>query len=58
MDKVIFDEMWVDGSSIRIPYYNIKAWLDSEDRNSLRAKQRDADALFRLTGITFNVYGA
>ena len=58
MDNAFFDEMWVDGSSIRIPYYNIKAWLDSEDRNSLRAKQRDADALFRLTGITFNVYGA
>ena len=53
-----FDEMWADGLSIRPPYQNIKAWLDNEEQTSLRAKQRDADALFRLTGITFNVYGS
>ena len=53
-----FDEMWADGSSVRSPYKNIKAWLGGEERSSLRAKQRDADALFRLTGITFNVYGS
>ena len=53
-----FDEMWADGSVIRRPYQNIKAWLDSEDRPSLKAKRRDANDLFRLTGITFNVYGS
>ena len=53
-----FDEMWADGSAIRRPYQNIKAWLDSEDRPSLKAKRRDANDLFRLTGITFNVYGS
>ena len=53
-----FDEMWADGSAIRRPYQNIKAWLDSEDRSSLKAKRRDANDLFRLTGITFNVYGS
>ena len=30
-----FDEMWADGSAVRRPYKNIKAWLDSEDRSSL-----------------------
>ena len=56
--RTAFDEMWADGSSIRRPYKNIKAWLDSEDRPSLKAKRRDANDLFRLTGITFNVYGS
>ncbi len=54
----VFDEMWADGSSIRRPYRNIKTWLDGEERNSLKAKRRDANDLFRLTGITFNVYGS
>ena len=53
-----FDEMWSDGSSIRRPYRNIKTWLDGEDWNSLETKRRDANEIFRLTGITFNVYGS
>ena len=52
-----FDEMWAEGSAVRRPYKNIKAWLDSEDRPSLKANE-DANDLFRLTGITFNVYGS
>ena len=55
---VVFDEMWADGTSIRRPYKNIKTWLDTEERNSLKAKRQDANDLFRLTGITFNVYGS
>ena len=35
--RTAFDEMWADGSAIRRPYQNIKAWLDSEDRPSLKA---------------------
>ena len=54
---LVFDEMWADGTSIRRPYKNIKTWLDAEERNSLKAKRQDANDLFRLTGITFNVYG-
>ena len=50
--------MWADGSSIRRQHKNIKTWLDGEERNSLKAKRRDANDLFRLTGITFNVYGS
>jgi uncharacterized circularly permuted ATP-grasp superfamily protein len=34
-----------------------KEWFDGEDPSRLRAKQREAEELFRLTGITFNVYG-
>ena len=51
-----FDEMWGHNSSVRAQYLQIKKWLDSEDYKVLRSKQREADELFRLTGITFNVY--
>ncbi|MEQ9261370.1 MAG: circularly permuted type 2 ATP-grasp protein [Roseovarius sp.] len=53
----IFDEMWGDAEQLRPPYELFKSWYDSEDPKRLRAKQREADELFRLTGITFNVYG-
>ena len=49
----VFDEMWADGSSIRRPYRNIKTWLDGEERNSLKAKRRDANDLFRLTAVSY-----
>lgn len=59
-DEVYFDEMWgSDGpdGTVRAPYQPFGAWLDGEDPKHLRAKQREAEDLFRLTGITFNVYG-
>jgi uncharacterized circularly permuted ATP-grasp superfamily protein len=52
-----FDEMWGHDQSLREPYRIFYEWLDQEDRGRLRAKQREAEELFRLTGITFNVYG-
>jgi len=52
-----FDEMWGTDGTLRAPYHRFHAWLGAEDRARLRAKQRDAEDLFRLTGITFNVYG-
>ncbi len=52
-----FDEMWGTGHAVRTPYRTYNAWFDDEDHARLRAKQREADELFRLTGITFNVYG-
>ncbi len=52
-----FDEMWDDGESLRAPYREFGAWFEGEDPARLRAKQREADDLFRLMGITFNVYG-
>jgi uncharacterized circularly permuted ATP-grasp superfamily protein len=53
----IFDEMWGSDGSLREPYRGFHAWFDQEDPRRLRAKQREAEELFRLTGITFNVYG-
>jgi uncharacterized circularly permuted ATP-grasp superfamily protein len=52
-----FDEMWGADEVLRAPYRNFNAWFDGENPARLRAKQRDAEDLFRLTGITFNVYG-
>ncbi|PKQ11385.1 MAG: hypothetical protein CVT70_14405 [Alphaproteobacteria bacterium HGW-Alphaproteobacteria-1] len=53
----IFDEMWGTDARLRAPYSGFHDWLECEDPKRLRAKQREAEELFRLTGITFNVYG-
>ena len=53
----IFDEMWGQNENLRQPYEGFHDWFKDEDVSRLRAKQREADNLFRLTGITFNVYG-
>ena len=52
-----FDEMWGMDENLREPYRAFHAWFDQEDLARLRVKQRDAEDLFRLSGITFNVYG-
>lgn len=52
-----FDEMWGRDNVLRRPYQNFHSWFDVEDPKRLRNKQREAEELFRLTGITFNVYG-
>ncbi|MDB6179124.1 circularly permuted type 2 ATP-grasp protein [Paracoccus sp. Z330] len=52
-----FDEMWGGDDRIRRPYQKFHDWFDTEEPARLRAKQREAEELFRLTGITFNVYG-
>jgi uncharacterized circularly permuted ATP-grasp superfamily protein len=53
----IFDEMWGTDETLRPPYAQFKSWYDSEEPKRLRLKQAEAEELFRLTGITFNVYG-
>src|SRR6056297_2926371 len=53
----IFDELWGREERLRAPYRMFQEWFDGEDPKRLRAKQREAEELFRLTGITFNVYG-
>ncbi|MAN97777.1 circularly permuted type 2 ATP-grasp protein [uncultured Roseovarius sp.] len=53
----MFDEMQGQNGQIRGPYAKFDAWLSEEDAARLRAKSREAEDLFRLTGITFNVYG-
>jgi len=52
-----FDEMWGTRAELRAPYQSFQTWLEGEDPARLRAKQREAEEVFRLTGITFNVYG-
>lgn len=54
----IFDEMnGLGGDALRAPYAEFSTWFESENPSRLRKKQREAEDLFRLTGITFNVYG-
>jgi len=52
-----FDEMFASNGSLRGPYEEIGRWFNAEDASRLKAKQREAEEVFRLTGITFNVYG-
>jgi uncharacterized circularly permuted ATP-grasp superfamily protein len=52
-----FDEMWAQEDAARAPYHSFHDWITGEDPARLRAKQREAEEVFRLTGITFNVYG-
>ncbi|WP_417622436.1 circularly permuted type 2 ATP-grasp protein [Parasphingorhabdus sp.] len=46
-----------DGDTVRRPYQDYKNWLDREDVKRLHRKSAEAEAFFRKTGITFNVYG-
>ena len=52
-----YDEMWGREEVLRAPYNGFHDWFAEEDPKRLRAKQREAEEIFRLTGITFNVYG-
>jgi uncharacterized circularly permuted ATP-grasp superfamily protein len=52
-----FDEMHPDGAGLRQPYAAYQAWLSAQEPARLNEKMRDAERVFRKTGITFNVYG-
>ncbi len=52
-----FDEMGIDSGTTRPPYETYKKWFETQDSQSLRKKMSEAEAVFRRTGITFNVYG-
>jgi uncharacterized circularly permuted ATP-grasp superfamily protein len=54
---VAFDEMRPDGSGLRRPYQGYEDWLKAQDPARLTEKMRDAERVFRKTGITFAVYG-
>ncbi|HCL63605.1 MAG TPA: hypothetical protein DIC56_01885, partial [Rhizobium sp.] len=41
----------------RMPYQSYHDWYASQDPAHLIAKSRDAETIFRKTGITFAVYG-
>jgi uncharacterized circularly permuted ATP-grasp superfamily protein len=55
--KSAFDEMSGYGEGIRAPYAAIAEWLGTQPVDALERKRTEAEALFRLSGITFAVYG-
>lgn len=55
--KPFFDEMFGRDDILRQPYKNYQKWIADEDIRRLRKKSLEAEAYFRSTGITFNVYG-
>jgi uncharacterized circularly permuted ATP-grasp superfamily protein len=56
-DLPMFDEMLGDGERPREPYADYQQWIETEEPARLRKKAAEAEAFFRRTGITFNVYG-
>ncbi len=52
-----FDEMFDADLAPREPYKKYNDWYVSQDQAALIAKSRDAENIFRRTGITFAVYG-
>ena len=56
-DRIHFDEMLLDSDGVRPPYQEYQKWFSNEDPNRLIKKSKEAEAFFRRTGITFNVYG-
>jgi uncharacterized circularly permuted ATP-grasp superfamily protein len=55
-ERVFFDEMMGTTDQVRAPYTDYDKWFGAEDPKRLRRKAAEAERLFRLTGITFNVY--
>jgi uncharacterized circularly permuted ATP-grasp superfamily protein len=52
-----FDEMDGFDGNVRAPYSSYSDWLQEMSRPDMLKKSLDAQAFFRRTGITFNVYG-
>jgi uncharacterized circularly permuted ATP-grasp superfamily protein len=50
-----FDEM-EDRAGAQLPYAQVRAWLESTAHEHLQLKRREAEIIFRRTGITFAVY--
>jgi uncharacterized circularly permuted ATP-grasp superfamily protein len=53
-----FDEMLRADGGAHPAYADYANWFDGQELSRLRRKAEEADANFRRTGITFNVYGA
>jgi len=53
-----FDEMNGTGGGVRPPYSRLAEWLATRRLEDLQDKRREAEILFRRTGITFAVHGA
>ena len=52
-----FNEMMDADGSPRQPYSDYHEWYSQQDPALLAAKSKEAENIFRKTGITFNVYG-
>lgn len=52
-----FDEMLLGNDGVRAPYQEYQRWFANQDPARLIKKSKEAEAFFRRTGITFNVYG-
>ena len=52
-----FDEMLLSDDEVREPYARFHQWFREQDAEALGEKAGEAEAFFRRTGITFNVYG-
>lgn len=52
-----YDEMLDTDGGVRAAYAGYAKWLEEQPPNLLRRKGIEAEAFFRRTGITFNVYG-
>ena len=52
-----YDEMMQSDGSIRAAYSGYCKWLEEQPPQLLKRKGTEAEAFFRKTGITFNVYG-
>ena len=57
IDRQHFDEMLLGEDGVRAPYSEYQKWFSQEDPTRLSKKSKEAEAFFRRTGITFNVYG-
>lgn len=52
-----FDEMILGDGRVHQSYSEYQQWFDAQDAGRLTKKSKEAEAFFRRTGITFNVYG-
>ena len=55
--SVAFDEMKLPDGTVRPAYTGLDAWLSSLPPDILDLRRREAEVIFRRTGITFAVYG-
>ena len=57
IDKMTFFDEMLSGTGPRAPYDAYDSWFAGQNNTRLANKAQEAEAFFRRTGITFNVYG-
>lgn len=57
LSRSTYDEMYTQDGEVRPAYERYCEWFNGQDQGLLRRKGVEAEAFFRRTGITFNVYG-